>query len=131
MKITWSRISQVLFLATFFVLFVLTEYRGKDIISAAINSFFRADPLVAVSYLLSQKTFTVVLLPGILMVLFTVILGRFFCGWLCPLGTILDLVTRYIPKKKAHMFSEISLQILSFVLPSFCSVFQCKPYRYP
>ena len=104
MKITWSRISQVLFLATFFVLFVLTEYRGKDIISAAINSFFRADPLVAVSYLLSQKTFTVVLLPGILMVLFTVILGRFFCGWLCPLGTILDLVTRYIPKKKHIRF---------------------------
>ena len=101
---TWSRISQLFFLAVFFVLFVVTEYRGKDGISAAINSFFRADPLVAVNYLLSQKTFTVVLLPGILMALFTVILGRFFCGWLCPVGTTLDLIIRYI-RKKAYRLS--------------------------
>jgi ferredoxin len=28
----------------------------------------------------------------------TLLLGRFFCGWLCPLGTILDLVTGRIRK---------------------------------
>ena len=27
----------------------------------------------------------------------TVLLGRFFCGWICPLGTILDLLT---PRKR-------------------------------
>lgn len=99
MKITWSRVSQVLFLAVFLVLFVMTEYRGKDEISAAINSFFRADPLVAVSYLLSHKAFTILLLPGALMALFSIILGRFFCGWICPLGTILDFTTKNTPKK--------------------------------
>jgi len=104
MNITWSRISQLIFLIIFFVLFVMTEYRGTDEISAAINSFFRADPLVAISYLLSQKTFTLLLLPGALMAVFTIILGRFFCGWLCPLGTILDLITKYIPKKEPIRF---------------------------
>jgi polyferredoxin/Pyruvate/2-oxoacid:ferredoxin oxidoreductase delta subunit len=104
MRLTWSRISQLLFLAAFLVLFVMTEYRGKDEISAAINSFFRADPLVAISYLLSQKTFTMLLLPGALMAVFTVILGRFFCGWVCPLGTIIDLITKYIPKKAPLRF---------------------------
>jgi polyferredoxin len=99
MKIAWSRISQLLFLAVFLVLFVMTEYRGKDEISVAINSFFRADPLVAISYLLSNKAFAMLLLPGALMAGFSLVLGRFFCGWICPLGTILDLVTRYIPKK--------------------------------
>jgi polyferredoxin/Pyruvate/2-oxoacid:ferredoxin oxidoreductase delta subunit len=99
MKFTWSRISQLLFLAVFIVLFVMTEYRGKDEISAAINSFFRANPLVAISYLLAQKSFAVLLMPGALMILFTMVLGRFFCGWICPLGTILDLCTKYIPKK--------------------------------
>jgi polyferredoxin len=99
MKIAWSRISQLLFLALFLVLFVMTEYRGKDEVSAAINSFFRADPLVAISYLLSHKAFTMLLLPGALMAMFSMILGRFFCGWICPLGTILDLITRHIPKK--------------------------------
>lgn len=104
MKITWPRISQLLFLTVFLVLFVMTEYRGKDEISAAINSFFRADPLVAISYLLAQKSFTILLLPGALMALFTLFLGRFFCGWICPLGTILDLVTKYIPKKTPIRF---------------------------
>jgi len=99
MGIAWPRIFQLLFLAVFVVLFVMTEYRGRDEISAAINSFFRADPLVVISYLLSQKAFTILLLPGVLTAVFSMVLGRFFCGWICPLGTILDLVTRYIPKK--------------------------------
>ena len=104
MKFAWSRVSQLLFLIIFFVLFVNTEYRGKDEISAAINSFFRADPLVVISYLLSQKAFSLLLLPGALMAGFSLILGRFFCGWICPLGTIIDLVTKYIPKKAPLRF---------------------------
>lgn len=98
MRIAWSRLSQILFLAAFFLLFIATEYRGKDEISPAVNSFFRADPLVAVSYILSWKAFTILLLPGLLTALFSMVLGRFFCGWICPLGTILDFVTRHIRK---------------------------------
>jgi len=97
-KVRWARLSQVLFLAVFLVLFVQTEYRGSDRISLAVNSFFRADPLVAFSYLLAAKSFTLLLVPGLLLALFTLLLGRFFCGWICPLGTILDLVTARIKK---------------------------------
>ncbi len=93
MKFTKSRISQVLFLIIFLVLFVQTEYRGHDQINAAVNSFFRADPLVLFSYLLAAKSWTWLLLPAVLMTLATILLGRFFCGWLCPLGTVLDLFT--------------------------------------
>jgi MauM/NapG family ferredoxin protein len=99
MKITSSRISQLIFLAVFIVLFVNTEYRGKDEISAAINSFFRANPLVAISYILSTKTITMLIFPGILMLIFSLLLGRFFCGWICPLGTTIDLITNKIKKK--------------------------------
>jgi len=97
-KITSARISQLLFLLVFLVLFVNTEYRGTDNISAAINSFFRMDPLVLVSYLAATKSFTSLLLPAVLTLLFTLLLGRFFCGWICPLGTVLDLVTKRIRK---------------------------------
>jgi ferredoxin len=79
-------------------LFVQTEYRGRDEINAAVNAFFRADPLVLVSYLLAAKSWTWLLLPAVLMVIATLLLGRFFCGWICPLGTVLDLVTVRIPK---------------------------------
>ena len=95
---TSARICQLLFLLAFLVLFVNTEYRGSDKISAAINSFFRADPLVLLSYLAATRSFTWLLFPALLTVVFTLLLGRFFCGWICPLGTVLDLVTGRIKK---------------------------------
>ena len=97
-KISTPRLSQLLFLLLFLLLFVMTEYRGSDQISVAVNSFFRSDPLVLASYLLAAKTFTWLLLPALLMLVFTAVLGRFFCGWICPLGTLLDLVTTRIKK---------------------------------
>ena len=98
MKLTTARIVQLLFLALFLVLFVQTEYRGRDEINTAVNAFFRVDPLVLFNYLLAAKSWTNLLLPAALMSLATLLLGRFFCGWICPLGTILDLVTSRIRK---------------------------------
>jgi ferredoxin len=98
MKRTPARISQLFFLALFLILFVQTEYRGRDEINAAVNTFFRANPLVLFSYLLAAKSWTWLLLPAALMTLATLALGRFFCGWICPLGTILDLLTSRIRK---------------------------------
>ncbi len=98
MKITASRISQFLFLAAFLFLFVITDYRGRDEIPVAVNSFFRADPLVFVTFFLANVSFTWLLFPGLLTLIFTMLLGRFFCGWICPLGTVLDLVTGAIRK---------------------------------
>ncbi len=97
MKKTSARISQLLFLAVFIILFLQTEYRGEDQINAAVNAFFRADPLVLLSYILAAKSWSWLLLPALLMTSATVLLGRFFCGWVCPLGTILDL---FSPKKR-------------------------------
>jgi MauM/NapG family ferredoxin protein len=96
--ITTSRISQIVFLVLFLFLFVTTEYRGQDEISVAINSFFRMDALVVASFILAEKTVIALLIPGILMIIFSAVLGRFFCGWICPLGTIIDLVTNRIKK---------------------------------
>ena len=97
-KVTSARRCQLLFLLAFLVLFVQTEYRGSDTISAAINSFFRADPLVLVSYLAANRSFAWLLFPALLTLACTMLLGRFFCGWICPLGTVLDLVTGRIKK---------------------------------
>ncbi len=98
-KLNPARISQLLFLALFIILFLMTEYRGSDRIVAAVNGFFRANPLTAVSTMLATGTYIPLLLPGLLLLIASLFLGRFFCGWLCPLGTILDLVTKRITKK--------------------------------
>ncbi|HEX2965727.1 MAG TPA: 4Fe-4S binding protein, partial [Syntrophorhabdaceae bacterium] len=98
MRLNTARISQLIFLIVFLVLFIFTDYRGKDEIPVAVNSFFRADPLVGISYALATKTFTYLLLPAVLLFVFSIVLGRFFCGWICPLGTLIDLTTNRIRK---------------------------------
>ena len=97
-KITSARVSQLLFLALFLILFLMTEYRGSDQIVAAVNGFFRANALTAASTTLAAKEYVPLLLPGLLMLVLALFLGRFFCGWICPLGTILDLVTGKLRK---------------------------------
>jgi polyferredoxin/Pyruvate/2-oxoacid:ferredoxin oxidoreductase delta subunit len=121
-KMTTARVFQLLFLLVFLVLFVNTEYRGSDTISAAINSFFRADPLVLVSYLAATRSFTWLLFPALLTLLFTVLLGRFFCGWICPLGTVLDLVTSRIRKTAPLRFLKGNLKYW-LLLPLISSAF--------
>lgn len=123
MKFTTPRIVQLLFLAMFLVLFVQTEYRGKDEINAAVNAFFRADPLVLFSYLLAAKSWTWLLLPAMLMTVATLLLGRFFCGWICPLGTVLDLVTSRIAKKKPVAALKGNLKYWLLVLILSASLF--------
>jgi MauM/NapG family ferredoxin protein len=124
MKLTPARISQLVFLAAFLVLFVVTDYRGQDEISVAVNSFFRANPLVLVSFLLATNTFTWVLLPGVLTLVFSIILGRFFCGWICPLGTILDLVTGKIRKTKPLMWLRGNLKYYLLATLLFAALFR-------
>jgi polyferredoxin len=94
----FRRFSQFLFLAVFLVLFVLTDYRGEDEIPFAVNAFFRFDPLVLATYVLAAKAFVLLLLPAVLVLAASMVFGRFFCGWVCPLGTVLDLTTKRIPK---------------------------------
>lgn len=90
------RISQLCFLSLFFVLFRLTDYSGSDEIPWAVNIFFRWDPLVALSVTLGEGRFIPLLLPSLVIVGLTLLLGRVFCGWICPMGTILDLARKFL-----------------------------------
>ncbi|MCX7020393.1 MAG: 4Fe-4S binding protein [Candidatus Sumerlaeota bacterium] len=58
---------------------------------------FLADPLAWFSAAISSRSILVHLpiLSGIFIIL-TLILGRVFCGWVCPLGTIIDMTGRYL-----------------------------------
>lgn len=112
-----SLISQISFLLIFLFLFVNTEYRGKDEISLAINSFFRANPLVLFSYFFSSFSLIWLLFPAILLTFFTFLLGRFFCGWICPLGTTIDFFSKFFKKKEKKVISSnLKYYLLFFLL---------------
>ncbi|MCU0579809.1 MAG: 4Fe-4S binding protein [Desulfobacterota bacterium] len=97
----WARrTSQGLFLALFLILFRLTDYGGQDQIPYAVNIFFRLDPLVAAAAILASRVLITLVWYSLIVVGVTLILGRVFCGWFCPMGTLLDLAHKIIPPKK-------------------------------
>lgn len=71
--------------AVFLSLFIYILWSGER-----TASFFKIDPLISLLGSVSGR----IILPGIIfsivMLVLTFILGRFFCGWICPLGSIID-----------------------------------------
>ncbi len=50
------------------------------------------DPLLLIGHLARRDWTALVIGAPLLLLALTLILGRFFCGWVCPIGTVLDLV---------------------------------------
>jgi len=91
--VTARRISQAIFLALFLFLLVMTEYKGVDVIIYPVKIFFDLDPLVAASTLLAAHSLPATLLLSLVVVAVTALLGRIFCAWICPLGTLNHLLS--------------------------------------
>jgi polyferredoxin len=91
MKIIFTRrISQIFFFCLF-VWFCIVATFGTEwhqLRGWPVNLFLQLDPLVAVGTLLGAHTIYRGLLWALLTVVLTIILGRFFCGWLCPFGAM-------------------------------------------
>jgi polyferredoxin len=50
---------------------------------------------------LAQKTVLVLLWPSLIVIALTVLFGRVFCSWICPLGTLIDMAGHFSrPDKK-------------------------------
>ena len=88
-------ITQVAFFLLFLFLLLRTEFRGSFTGSTReirlpypVSLFFRIDPLIAVANALSSHALYRGLLWSLVVLIPTMFLGRFFCGWICPLGSI-------------------------------------------
>ena len=94
----WRRISQIFFLLLFVALLIFTSLRPTpgataDIhLHAPVRLFFEWDPLVAVANALASHALYRGLLWSLVILLPTFFLGRFFCGWICPMGTLQHFV---------------------------------------
>jgi len=89
---SWSNIRKVIqaISLVFFVAAVVLVRKGQDLewlIQLPIN----LDPLLVLSSSISSRKIAGGILIAVLMLVLTLILGRFWCGWLCPLGTTLDI----------------------------------------
>ena len=73
-----------------------------------VNWLLQLDPLVAVSTMLSTYSLYRGLLWALVTVVLTIILGRFFCSWVCPFGTIHHFVG-YLANKGKSLSAKIAL----------------------
>jgi ferredoxin-type protein NapF len=116
------RITQIAFLALFLLLLAFTVYPLRSPI--AVDLFFRADPLAVLSTFIASREVIGALIPlAGFMLLLTVVLGRFFCGWFCPMGTVIDLSDRFLVRWKRRAagekgFPQVKYYILAAVLVS-------------
>jgi polyferredoxin len=101
------RASQAGFFLLFLFLLVRTEFRGSfQEASGAVRvpypvaAFFQVDPLVAVTTALSTRALYRGLAWSLIILVATIFVGRFFCGWICPFGTLNHLFASMKSERK-------------------------------
>ncbi len=83
------KITQGIALIFFFLAVVFSRQNGLP--ANLVDLTIRLSPLAMLSHLLSSKTFLAGSALSLLLLVSSLFFGRAWCGWLCPLGTILDL----------------------------------------
>jgi len=96
MKRTWSfwrRVRQAVQILSFalyvYLLFAALQRRAAFPLA---DLFFRLDPLAALAAMLAGRAWIPRLALALVTLALTLLLGRVWCGWLCPLGTLLEWV---------------------------------------
>ncbi len=92
------RFSQILCLVLFVYILWSTTYPLSGLLPP--ETFFKINPLVMVMTALSGRVGLVGLSAALVLVFLTLVFGRFFCGWVCPLGTMLDVTARLVRRDR-------------------------------
>ena len=121
------RITQGIFLLLFLFLFLQTEAKGRDELGYPVKIFLDFDPLIFVTTILSAHTVQKAFYFSLVVIAATMILGRVFCGWVCPLGTLNNIVGSFRKKHTDNIsinWHKTKYYILIFLLAA--SVFSLQ-----
>ncbi len=84
--------SQIVFFAIFSIFFFLFNVLNPEAGSSALAWFLRINPFsVLITSLASRSIFLPYLVVGGVFFILTALFGRFFCGMICPLGSLIDI----------------------------------------
>jgi ferredoxin len=120
--LTLRKVSQVFFLLVFLLVFLwsrrefyLTSSLESGFKETVVNLPLQLDPLAMLAQSIASRR----VLPGALLALVTIaislLLGRVWCGWFCPVGTVLDWLPLRSWKKKVPAVSD-KLRGIKYVL---------------
>lgn len=125
------RITQLFLLAWFVILLYFARYPYYP--GFPVQLFLWLDPLAGISAMLAGRVLIPSLFLGLIVLVSAVLMGRIFCGWVCPLGTTIDLAELILYRGRkprlgpdhrrfrplAHLFLVLALAAAAAGLPLF------------
>lgn len=95
--IRFQRIIQTISFGAFIFLLLWAAY--PETYEAPLNFFLKLDPIVAITTLIVSRELQYGFLIALVVILSGLVVGRSFCGYVCPMGTTIDLLQRVIYPK--------------------------------
>ncbi len=119
MRLTWSHgrhLRQVVQIF-FFALFVYLLFAGmqQQAVNPLANLFFRLNPLSALTAMLAARQWLPDLAWALIIVALTILVGRVWCGWICPTGTLLEWISFRQARVNARKVSP-RLRLVKYLL---------------
>lgn len=114
---TFRKTSQTVTFILFALLIVFTVYPFAE--KLPVDFFLRLDPLVALVSMIGSWAIISTMLLSLILLILTLLFGRFFCGYICPLGTIIDFFNYILfkkPKKREKPGPKPNRNIKYFIL---------------
>ncbi len=114
----FRRIVQIASLV-FFLFLLVCAVQGATY-GIALDLFLRMDPLLVVGTIVGSRAFQLSFLPAIIVLAVTPLLGRVFCGYICPMGTTICGGDRLLGASKnskgAKRYHRVKFFVLLFII---------------
>jgi len=109
-------ILQALSLLLFSLLLFFATYKLPDWLPADI--YLRLDPLLGINAIFAAREMIGRSLWGLVTIGATLLIGRFFCAYVCPMGVSIDFLDAlfFRKKKRGNLKTESSLRKIKYVL---------------
>ncbi len=93
------RIYAIFFFLLFFLLIGITDFRNMK--GYEVSLFLELDPLVSLTSFLTSWTVYRGLILSLVVIAVTIVFGRLFCSWICPLGILNQAMGHFFNRRRA------------------------------
>src|SRR5512136_3101205 len=87
-------------LSFLFLLYLIVQTAFPLELKIPLDLYLRINPFIGIISLLGNREIILRMLPSLGVLLLVVIFGNFFCGWFCPMGSVLDVFDRILFREK-------------------------------